>query len=169
MKSKVLVAVLTLGAMATVFLGGVSYVVKMRWALAEGRNAASIMLKGGRLYIGYFGDGAWTYDSHAYTSDSNEYKNLRFRELVGFGAYEYTYTAGRQNAAQHERHRYIESPLWFPFVLLSVYPIIRFMRSLRGDVRTEKGLCHKCGYDLTGNVTGVCSECGTRIRRKDSS
>ncbi len=168
MKSKVLIAVLTLGALATVLLGGVSFVVKVRWALAEGRNAASIMFKGGRLYIGYFGDGGWTYDSHPYTSDSNEYKDLRFREFAGFGMYAYSYTARHALVAQPERHRYIELPLWFPFVLFSAYPIVRFMRFLRGDVRTEKGLCHECGYDLTGNVTGVCSECGTRIRRRRS-
>ncbi len=23
--------------------------------------------------------------------------------------------------------------------------------------------CQSCGYDLTGNVSGVCSECGTKI------
>ena len=29
--------------------------------------------------------------------------------------------------------------------------------------RRKKGLCIKCGYDLTGNVSGVCPECGERI------
>jgi hypothetical protein len=27
----------------------------------------------------------------------------------------------------------------------------------------EGGLCHRCGYDLTGNISGVCPECGTKI------
>ena len=27
--------------------------------------------------------------------------------------------------------------------------------------RRAKGLCERCGYDLTGNVSGVCPECGT--------
>jgi hypothetical protein len=27
----------------------------------------------------------------------------------------------------------------------------------------KKGLCVKCGYDLTGNVSGVCPECGEKI------
>ena len=27
------------------------------------------------------------------------------------------------------------------------------------DSRYPPGHCQKCGYDLTGNVTGVCSEC----------
>jgi hypothetical protein len=26
--------------------------------------------------------------------------------------------------------------------------------------RRAAGLCLKCGYDLTGNVSGVCPECG---------
>jgi len=26
--------------------------------------------------------------------------------------------------------------------------------------RLKRGLCGKCGYDLRGNVSGVCPECG---------
>ena len=26
--------------------------------------------------------------------------------------------------------------------------------------RAAKGLCLRCGYDLTGNISGVCPECG---------
>jgi hypothetical protein len=25
------------------------------------------------------------------------------------------------------------------------------------------GLCRRCGYSLTGNLSGVCPECGTRV------
>ncbi|MCG3132419.1 MAG: hypothetical protein FLDDKLPJ_03258 [Phycisphaerae bacterium] len=28
--------------------------------------------------------------------------------------------------------------------------------------RYPRGLCHACGYDLTGNVSGACPECGAR-------
>ena len=31
--------------------------------------------------------------------------------------------------------------------------------------RRAMGLCVQCGYDLTGNVSGVCPECGTRRSR----
>lgn len=31
------------------------------------------------------------------------------------------------------------------------------------DVYETPGLCYKCGYDLTGNVSGVCPECGRAI------
>jgi hypothetical protein len=29
--------------------------------------------------------------------------------------------------------------------------------------RIPPGHCQKCGYNLTGNVSGVCPECGERI------
>ena len=31
------------------------------------------------------------------------------------------------------------------------------------EQRLREGLCLKCGYDLTGNESGVCPECGTAI------
>jgi hypothetical protein len=49
--------------------------------------------------------------------------------------------------------------------LFAAYPTIAFIRGpLRRWRRRRKGLCLACGYDLTGNVTGVCSECGTAGR-----
>lgn len=30
---------------------------------------------------------------------------------------------------------------------------------------TQPGHCHKCGYDLTGNVSGVCPECGAELKQ----
>ncbi len=31
--------------------------------------------------------------------------------------------------------------------------------------RVQHGRCKKCRYNLTGNVSGVCPECGTKIER----
>ena len=33
----------------------------------------------------------------------------------------------------------------------------------RAPRRTEPGHCTKCGYNLTGNVSGKCSECGEPV------
>jgi hypothetical protein len=30
--------------------------------------------------------------------------------------------------------------------------------------KPPEGLCQKCGYNLTGNVSGMCPECGTKIK-----
>lgn len=52
-------------------------------------------------------------------------------------------------------------PLYVPVVLFAAYPTLAFIRGpVRRRRRRRKGLCVECGYDLTGNVTGVCSECG---------
>jgi len=48
--------------------------------------------------------------------------------------------------------------------VLIAYPIVavvagRRMRRRR-RIRAWRGLCETCGYDLTGNTSGVCPECG---------
>jgi len=54
--------------------------------------------------------------------------------------------------------------LWIPFLILLTYPAIAFIRGpYRRYMRREKGLCLKCGYNLTGNVSGICPECGEKI------
>jgi len=46
----------------------------------------------------------------------------------------------------------------FYAVLLS--PCIHLYSLVRQTLRANRGCCEKCGYDLTGNTTGRCSECG---------
>ncbi len=57
-------------------------------------------------------------------------------------------------------------PILVLSVLCGVYPVFAL---LRGPVlrrrRRRKGLCTKCGYDMTGNTSGVCPECGTKVER----
>ena len=61
------------------------------------------------------------------------------------------------------QHRAIVIPLWCLGLLTAAYPAIAFIRGpVRRWRRRWKGLCIACGYDLTGNVTGVCPECGCR-------
>ncbi len=48
---------------------------------------------------------------------------------------------------------------WIPISNLSVYSYFRFYKS---DAR-KKCLCSACDYDLTGNESGNCPECGTAI------
>ena len=48
-------------------------------------------------------------------------------------------------------------PLWIPLATIAI-PTIWLWRRDRGF---PDGHCQRCGYDLTGNVSGKCSECGT--------
>jgi len=48
-------------------------------------------------------------------------------------------------------------PLWMLFVLIGVPTAWLWWRDRR---RVPAGGCAACGYDLTGNVSGRCPECG---------
>lgn len=39
----------------------------------------------------------------------------------------------------------------------------RWLAARRARHRAARGTCPRCGYDLTGNVSGVCPECGTKV------
>lgn len=53
-------------------------------------------------------------------------------------------------------------PLWVPFLLFSYPPCIRLARRCFRRWRREiTGYCVCCGYNLTGNTSGVCPECGS--------
>ncbi len=61
------------------------------------------------------------------------------------------------------RCRHYFAPCWLLTLLLGAYPTIALIRGQLRRRRARTGHCLKCGYDLTGNVSGVCPECGTKI------
>jgi len=50
-------------------------------------------------------------------------------------------------------------PLWLLFVIVAM-PTLYLWWTERSF---PPGHCQKCGYDLTGNVSGRCPECGTLV------
>ena len=50
-------------------------------------------------------------------------------------------------------------PFWMLLALVGLPTAILWYR----DRRWPKGRCQSCGYDLTGNVSGICPECGEPI------
>lgn len=55
-------------------------------------------------------------------------------------------------------------PLWMPLLLFGLPLGILLARGpLRRLHRRRCGLCLKCGYNLQGNTSGTCPECGGRI------
>jgi len=52
-------------------------------------------------------------------------------------------------------------------ILFGIYPTFAFLRGpVRRRRRRRQGLCMNCAYDLTGNISGVCPECGTPVGPK---
>jgi hypothetical protein len=51
----------------------------------------------------------------------------------------------------------VDLPLFLPFTTVAVVTGFLWYRDRR---RIPPGHCQKCGYNLTGNVSGVCPECG---------
>lgn len=63
-------------------------------------------------------------------------------------------------------HISIWIPLWFPFMIFAYYPFykrvyIPLMQKLGRHQPDNPNPCSKCGYNLTGNLSGICPECGT--------
>jgi hypothetical protein len=53
-------------------------------------------------------------------------------------------------------------PLWIPFLFFALPTAFLFWRDHRP---LPPHCCQRCGYDLTGNTSGTCPECG--VRRED--
>jgi len=54
-------------------------------------------------------------------------------------------------------------PLWLPLLLTAIPTAWLWHRDRRLiSCSPDHLLCSGCGYDLTGNTSGVCSECGER-------
>lgn len=82
---------------------------------------------------------------------------------MGFGFVRSRMYSQPNNVYSNTMHA-IFCPPWVIVSLLGIYPVIAFARGpFRHWRRRRRGGCLKCGYDLTGNVSGMCPECGSSI------
>lgn len=83
--------------------------------------------------------------------------------LIGCAAETQWMPTVRRATAGGRTATYLCLPLWIPFVVVGMPTGILWLR----DRRPPKGHCRICGYDLTNNVSGTCSECGTPTEQDD--
>lgn len=101
-------------------------------------------------------------------------------ELLGFGSYSGTRNCWYMNLYPVTTLPALSDPRWhlepfrmarvpyWPAILLtggvSLPFVPRCVRSWGARRRARRGLCRSCGYNLTGNVSGICPECGTAVK-----
>lgn len=56
-----------------------------------------------------------------------------------------------------------------PIALTAVLPAWWLWRILSRRRHARRGLCRRCGYDLTGNNSGICPECGSPIPKSPAA
>lgn len=56
--------------------------------------------------------------------------------------------------------RWFLIPLWLPASIFTLVALICWWRLSRRDAGTN---CRSCGYNLAGNVSGTCPECGAAV------
>jgi hypothetical protein len=59
----------------------------------------------------------------------------------------------------------VGAPHWFILLLVSI-PLLLLLKRFMAYLKVSPGNCTRCGYDLTGNISGVCPECGTAMEGK---
>jgi len=77
--------------------------------------------------------------------------------LVAYVAYELEqfYPSGTRNAWN------FTMPLW---LIVIAFCVLGAMMMAAATRRRPPGCCVQCGYDLTGNESGRCPECGRDVR-----
>ncbi len=153
---KTIIVLLTLGAFGT----GVGWIVSFTSSVSYTRNAKRVTLHGGFLEFKTFS----TYPQHqprqgwhVLSCTTQGYRHpcdCTFAEWLSYQG-----LRGPQGGKLFSVASGVAC--WVPFVLLSAYPTLVFIRGpLRRWRRHRRGLCLRCGYNLEGNLSGVCPECG---------
>jgi hypothetical protein len=80
------------------------------------------------------------------------------RNYHHFGPFSYGYEYDRGSGTGVW---FFSIPLWFAFASFTAYPTWRLVRAWRQEGHDLH--CRRCGYNLHGNTSGVCPECGTPV------
>jgi hypothetical protein len=167
---KAIIILLTLAAVGTIAAWVVSHTVqaidvdKDTVAYSYGRDYSfleptdpnegmwlRVAVSGGTLHLN-----RWNSNAPRRVPASRRWRLLRFSFVTG------AYTGTKPPYS----FWLLEVPLWCPIVLFAAYPVLAFIRGpVRRYRRRKRGLCTRCGYNLTGLTEPRCPECGTGFGR----
>ena len=106
----------------------------------------------------YWGFVQWGVIAFGHHKTVDEFRwNVRRNSPAGVLLWWFDYQPGNQYRAPC-----FITPLWLPLVMIGIPTAVFFIRNRR---RFPRGHCEKCGYNLTGNLSGTCPECGTKVEQ----
>ncbi|UCE62367.1 MAG: hypothetical protein JSU63_11760 [Phycisphaerales bacterium] len=172
---KFLIVMLLLAAAGTYVLSLISTRKAITWEFTPGRDTILYISASGGcggVFLVQFNDPVLLLDDIYYTSrltahdprrSTTEHIPWDVGSHWGFG-YQSSLVPGPRGVTH--KSTALTAPLWAVVVLFGIYPAIVFIRGPRTRrQRKTKNLCADCGYDLTGNESGVCPECGWEVAR----
>ena len=65
--------------------------------------------------------------------------------------------------ARSAKHIVCDFPLWCPVAITLALLLLTTQRRRRIQRRARAGFCPTCDYNLTGNESGACPECGEKV------
>ena len=77
--------------------------------------------------------------------------------------------AGALTSAPFADGRFIVISDWLLILVTGILPAVWLRRLWFQRRRNRVGCCPGCGYNLTGNTSGICPECGTPVQQKHSA
>ena len=99
-------------------------------------------------------------------ADSRQASGMEpYQKVFGFGVYRYVNGDNNWDPSIITTIGAIV-PSWFLVALFLMLPVLWRARQYRLAALVKRGACTKCGYNLTGNTSGVCPECGSPIEGK---
>lgn len=109
----------------------------------------------GTLYFGWRPEG-WSAATDAYAGEPGW-------TVAKYSGFEWCWWFGRGRLTTIT---WVEIPLYIPLGILLLLTALSWYKAIQH--RVLPGHCQKCGYDLTGNTSGRCPECGEKTETRES-
>jgi hypothetical protein len=139
-------------ACALLVAGGISVFYYICWTYPVGTSQYTLIISGGRAWfeITYRTDVRSAINSPQYSEPSFYFGRVVQPAVVLVPKLELATT-----------HFALGLPMWVPLLIASYFAIQAERQYRRQEAK--RGCCIRCGYDLTGNVSGRCPECGNAV------
>ena len=176
MVRRVVITILTLAALATAVLGWTGYTMPVYWSysisechrcyicFAYGLVRLSCSIADEAIYLAPTPYRSWI-GVHRSANDDLclQIRHLRPAPAKRLDYQSRTFGPLPGSTAPTIQVRGLRMGIGLPMTLFIAYPFMAFVRTRYRRYRHKSGHCLSCEYDLTGNTSGVCPECGWRV------